>query len=308
MNAPVSVGFAGIGRMGLPMARNLLAAGFPLTVFNRTEERCQSLLEAGAELAPSPADMASVTEVVVTMVSDAEAARSLVAGPAGILHGAGPGLVLVEMSTIGPTAARELAALAFERGVSMVDAPVSGSTSVAEAAALTVMAGGEEDAYERALPVLRAMSKAQFHLGPSGSGAAMKLALNVMIASTTHALSEALVLAESAGIERREAYRVVAESALASPFVAYKEAAFLDPDGVPPAFALDLMRKDLALACELGEQAGIPMLAAATAAGAMTLAAGLEGGEEDLVRVADALRRIAATEAPLSQTANHHES
>jgi len=294
VSSPVTVGFAGIGRMGLPMARNLLAAGFPLTVFNRTEERCQPLLDAGAKLATNPAELARASEVVVTMVADGEAARSLIAGPEGILEGAEPDLVLLEMSTIGPTAARELAALAFERGIWMVDAPVSGSTSVAEAAALTVMAGGEADAYERALPVLRAMSKAQFHLGPSGSGAAMKLALNLMIASTTHALSEALVLAESAGIERGEAYRVVAESAVASPFVGYKETAFLDPDGVPTAFALDLMRKDLALALELGERAGIPMLAASAAAEAMTLAAGLEGGDEDLVRVADALRRVAA--------------
>ena len=176
----------------------------------------------------------------------------------------------------------------------MLDAPVSGSVAVAEAAALVAMVGGEADALERARPVLEAMTKAQFHLGGSGAGAAMKLGVNVMIASQTVAISEALILAEAAGIERADAYEVIAAGALASPFVEYKKAAFLDPDGTPPAFALDLMRKDLKLALEQGEAAGVPLFGAGAAADAMTVAAGLEGGDEDLVRVADALRRIAA--------------
>ncbi len=162
------------------------------------------------------------------------------------------------------------------------------------------MVGGEEAALERARPVLEAMTKAHFHLGASGAGAAMKLGVNVMIASTTVAISEALVLAEAAGIERADAYEVIAAGALKSPFVEYKEAAFLDPDGTPPAFALDLMRKDLRLALEQGDAAGLPLLGAGAAADAMTLAAGLEGGDEDLVRVADALRRIAAGDADAS--------
>jgi 3-hydroxyisobutyrate dehydrogenase/2-hydroxy-3-oxopropionate reductase len=118
-----------------------------------------------------------------------------------------------------------------------------------------------------------------------------------MIASAAHATSEALVLAEGAGIAREDAYEVIASSALASPFVDYKRAAFLDPDGTPTAFALDLMAKDLALALGLGERGGVPLLAASAAAQAVAIAAGLEGGEEDLVRIADALRRVARTES-----------
>jgi 3-hydroxyisobutyrate dehydrogenase-like beta-hydroxyacid dehydrogenase len=137
------------------------------------------------------------------------------------------------------------------------------------------------------------MTKAHFHLGGSGAGAAMKLAVNAMIAATTVAISEALVLAEAAGIERADAYEVIAAGAIGSPFVEYKKAAFLDPDGIPPAFALDLMRKDLRLALEQGDAAGLPLVGAGASAEVMTLAAGLEGGDEDLVRVADALRRIA---------------
>lgn len=296
MRSQPRVGFAGLGRMGQPMARNVLGAGLPLSVYNRTAKRCEPLREAGAEVASSPSELARRSEVVVTMVSDAEAARELICGPGGVLDGAAPGLLIVEMSTIGPVAARSLAKQAAERGVSMVDAPVSGSVSVAEAAQLTTMVGGERDGFERALPVLRTMTKAQLHLGPAGAGAAMKLALNLVIASTAHAVSEALVLAESAGIDRRAAYEALAESVVGSTFVKYKEAAFLAPDQEPRAFSLDLMRKDLSLALDLGERAGVPLLAASAAAEAMTLAAGLEGGDEDLVRVADALRRIAGIE------------
>lgn len=288
------VGFAGIGRMGLPMARNLLAAGFPLTVFNRTSERCEPLVGEGATVAASARELAAASDVVVTMVADAEAVRALLEGPDGILAGAAPGLVLAEMSTIGPLAARELAALCAERGVEMLDAPVSGSTAVAEAARLTVMVGGEEAAFERAKPVLAAMSKAQLHLGPSGAGAAVKVGLNVIVAATTVAVSEALVLAEQAGVEREAAYEAIGSSAVASPFVEYKRAAFLDPDGTPTAFALELMAKDLELARELGERGGVPLPGAAGSAEAIALAAELEGADEDLVRVADALRRLAA--------------
>ena len=276
------------------MARNLAAAGFPLTVFNRTAEKAEALAADGATVAATPAELAAEADVVVTMVADADAVRALLEGDDGILAGASPGLVLVEMSTIWPLAARKLAALCAEREVEMIDAPVSGSTAVAESAGLAVMVGGSEAAFERARPVLAAMSKAQLHLGPSGAGAAMKLGLNLIIAATTVSVSEALVLAERAGIERETAYEVIGSSAVASPFVDYKHAAFLDPDGTPTAFALELMAKDLKLARALGERDGVPLPGAAGSAEAIDLAAETEGPGEDLVRVADALRRAAA--------------
>lgn len=286
------VGFAGIGRMGLPMARNVLDAGFPLTVFNRTPERCDPLVEAGASLAATPAELARASDVVITMVADGDAVRALLDGPDGLLEGAAQGMVLVEMSTIGPPAAREIAARCAARGVAMLDAPVSGSIAVATAGQLTVLVGGEQGPLERARPVLEAMSKAVLHLGPSGAGAAMKLGLNLIIGATVQSVSEALVLAEASGIEREAAYDAIAGSVLGSPFVAYKRDAWVDPDGTPTAFTLELMRKDLGLALELGAAAGVPLLATSAAAEGTTLAIGLEGGEGDLVRVADALRRV----------------
>jgi 3-hydroxyisobutyrate dehydrogenase-like beta-hydroxyacid dehydrogenase len=286
----VKVAFIGIGKMGLPMAGNVLRAGHELTVFNRTASRCDPLRDDGATVATSAAEAVRGAEILVTMVADGAAVDAQLEGDEGFLSEAPDGLVWLEMSTIGPTAARRFA----EAGIQMLDAPVSGSVTVAEAAGLVAMVGGPADALGRARPVLEAMTKAHFHLGGAGAGAAMKLGVNVMIASQTVAISEALNLAEAAGIERADAYDVIAAGALASPFVEYKKAAFLDPDGTPPAFALDLMRKDLKLALEQGEAAGLPLFGAGAAAEAITVAAGLEGGDEDLVRVADALRRIAA--------------
>ncbi len=296
------VGFAGLGRMGAPMARNVAAGGFPLTVFNRSPEKAEPFAAEGASVAATPAELAAGADLVVTMVADADAVRALLEGDDGILAGASPGLVLVEMSTIGPLAARELAALCAEHEVEMIDAPVSGSTPAAESAQLAVMVGGEAAAFERARPVLEAISKAQLHLGPSGAGAAMKLGLNLIIAATAVSVSEALVLAERAGIEREAAYEMIGSSAVASPFVEYKRAAFLDPDGTPTAFALELMAKDLRLARVLGERDGVPLPGAAGSAEAIDLAAETEGPGEDLVRVADALRRAAAAD---SKPLNH---
>ena len=290
----MKVAFLGIGKMGLPMAGNVLRAGHDLTVYNRTLSRCDPLRDDGATVATSAAEAVRGAEVLVTMVADGAAVDAQLEGDEGFLSDAPEGLVWLEMSTIGPTAARRFAARAADAGIQMLDAPVSGSVTVAEAGGLVAMVGGPADALERARPVLEAMTKAHFHLGGSGAGAAMKLGVNVMIASQTVAIAEALNLAEAAGIERGDAYDVIAAGALASPFVDYKRAAFLDPDGTPPAFALDLMRKDLKLALEQGEAAGLPLLGAGAAAEAVTVAAGLEGGDEDLVRVADALRRIAA--------------
>jgi 3-hydroxyisobutyrate dehydrogenase-like beta-hydroxyacid dehydrogenase len=290
----LKVAFVGIGRMGLPMAGNVLRGGHDLTVFNRTASRCDPLRDEGAAVATTPAEAVRGAEVLVTMLADPAAVEDLLEGEDGVLSNAPENLVWLEMSTIGPTAARRFADRAADAGVEMLDAPVSGSIAVAEAAALVSMVGGNEAGLKLARPVLETMTEKHFHLGSSGAGAAMKLGLNVMIAAHTVAISEALVMAEDAGIDRVAAYEVIAAGVVGSPFVDYKRDAFIDPDGTPPAFALDLMRKDLRLALQQGEMAGAPLFGTTASAEAMTVAAGLEGGEADLVKVADALRRIAA--------------
>ncbi len=273
--------------MGSAMARNILRAGFPLVVWNRTTERCIPLVEEGAEAAAEPASLAGA-DVVVTMLTDGRAAQSVLV-ESGLLEKLRPGSVVLEMSTIGPAAVATLAADARRHDVQLLDAPVSGSVSVAEAAELFAMVGGDESAYERVKPVLDAMTKGHVLLGASGAGAAMKLAVNAMIAVTNESIAETLVLAERFGIERERAYDVLAGGVLASPFLLYKRGAFLRPDTEPVAFTTELMRKDLSLAEDLaaGLDVRIPTVAAAVAVLDEALRDGL--GNADMASVISVL-------------------
>jgi 3-hydroxyisobutyrate dehydrogenase-like beta-hydroxyacid dehydrogenase len=286
----VKVAFVGLGRMGLPMARQLLRAGFPLTVYNRTASRALLLADDGATVVESPAEAAAGSDVVITMLADGAAVRSVVCGPEGVLVGAQPGTVLVEMSTIGPEAARRLADDAAATGVVVLDAPVSGSVAAAESATLTTIVGGARSAFDHVRPVLAAMTKEQLWLGAGGAGAAMKLALNGLIAATNQAIGEALVVAEACGIDRSAAYEAIAGSAVGSRFVEYKRDAFLRPAESPVAFTLALLHKDLQLYIELGDRLGVPLASASAAAGALSEARESQGDAADMAAVAQALR------------------
>jgi 3-hydroxyisobutyrate dehydrogenase len=283
MSERAIVGFAGLGRMGFPMARNVLGAGFRLLVWNRTAARCAALADEGAEAVREPASLAAA-DVVVTMLTDGTAVHSVLV-ESGLLAAMRPETVVLEMSTVGPAAIARLAAEAEPRGVRVLDAPVSGSVSVAEAGQLFAMVGGDEDAYERATPVLDAITKGHILLGPSGAGAAMKLAVNTMIAVTNESLAETLALAERFGIEPERAYDVLAGGVLASPFVLYKRGAFLDPDAEPVAFTTDLMRKDLSLAVALADELGLELPAAAAAAEVLDDATHRGLGKADMASV-----------------------
>ncbi len=286
------IGFIGMGRMGVRMAPHLLEAGFELTVYNRTAERCRSLAALGATVAESPAALAAASDVVITMINDAAAASEVLLGPAGALETLRTGSAVIEMSTIGPAAARALGRAAAERCVDFLDAPVSGSIAAAEAATLLTMVGGEHAAFERLRPVLAAMTASQHYLGSVGAGAAMKLAINAMIAVTNQAVAEALVLAERSGIDRAAAYGVLSGSAVASPYVKYKQGHFLDPAGQPVTFTPVQMQKDLDLALGLAREVGLPLFATAAANQVLSAARGLGQGDQDMARVADVLRSL----------------
>lgn len=281
------VGFAGIGRMGLPMARNLQNAGFPLTVWNRTVERCATLADGGADVAVEPRDLVGA-DVIVTMLLDGAAVRSTLVD-SGLLDAMHEGSVVVEMSTIGPRAIAELAAETERRGLHLLDAPVSGSVSVAAAGQLFAMVGGDQHVYEQATPVLDAMTKGHILLGPSGAGAAMKLAVNAMIAVTNESVAETLSLAQRAGIDKERAYEVLVNGALASPFLTYKRGAFLAPESEPVAFTSELMRKDLSLAKELAGDVGARLPAAEAAADILDEAIEHGLGQADMARVLSVL-------------------
>ena len=247
------VGFVGLGTMGAPMASNIARAGFPLTVWNRTASKTASLAALGAAVAPSPAALATGADVIVSMVSDGAALLDLYTGAGRVAASLGPGAICVDMSTVGPDESREVAAAVTAAGGRFVDAPVSGSVALATSAGLTIMAGGAVEDVDAVRPVLDAMGSRVFHMGAVGTGTTIKLAVNSIVYGLSEALCEALVLAEHAGIERRLAYDVFAASAVGSPFMAYRQQAFLAPGSVPVAFRMVLARKDLDLALALAE-------------------------------------------------------
>ncbi len=242
------------------MAGRLRDRAFEVVLYNRTPEKAAELAtRIGATVAPTPAEAGAMADVVITMVADDAAVRSLFEAEQGVLAGLSARTVAVDMSTVLPDTIRALEPAIRARGAGVLDAPVSGSVSTAQSGALTIMAGGEPADLERVRPVLEALAGRVFHMGPLGSGAAMKLAVNDVIFGLNNALSEGLVLAERAGIDRSLAYDVIASSAVGAPYVGYKRGAFVDPDGTPTAFSIGLAQKDLRLILELATRTGIDL-------------------------------------------------
>jgi 3-hydroxyisobutyrate dehydrogenase-like beta-hydroxyacid dehydrogenase len=256
------VAVVGTGRMGTAMARALVRAGHELVLHNRTADRAEALareLGGGASAARTPAEAAADVDVVLTMLADDAAVESVFLGTDGLLAGARSGAVLADLSTVDPSTIRRVAEAPRADGVGLLDAPVSGSTQTAESGALTLMVGGDAGDLERARPVFDAIARTVFHLGPLGSGAAMKLAVNTVIFGLNQAVAEGLVLAEAAGVDRAIAYDVLTASVAGAPFVQYKRASFLEPDTTPAAFALELADKDLRLITGFADALGVPV-------------------------------------------------
>lgn len=288
------VAILGTGRMGSAMARSLARHGFALTLHNRTPERAAGLaaeLGASAYVADSAAAAVASAPIAISMVADEAAVLALYRGADGVLEGLADSSMLLEMSTVPPHVVRGLDPDVRACGAAILDAPVSGSVTLAESGTLTIMAGGAAEDVERARPVLEALATTVFHMGPLGSGATIKLAVNSVIFGLNQALSEALVLAEQAGVERARAYEVFAASAIAAPFTKYKQAAFVDPESTPAAFSLALAAKDLELILQLARQAGAPMVQAESNLASIRTASQVVGSDADLSAVAAYLRR-----------------
>ena len=288
-----TVGLLGTGRMGTAMARALRDAGHEIVLWNRSgaaAASCVHALDGAAVVAARPADVAAGAAVCISMLADGAAVAAVYGGPDGLLAGAGPANVLVDCSTVQPATIRAHEPAARADGAGILDAPVSGSVALAAAGKLTLMIGGEAADLERARPVLDAIAATIFHLGPLGTGAAMKLAVNTVIFGLNQAVAEGLVLAERAGIPRELAYDVIAAGAAGAPYVGYKRAAFIDPDGTPVAFALDLAAKDLGLIAGLAAEVGLEMPQAAVDLAVIRAASSGGRGGRDFSAVADRLR------------------
>ena len=286
-----TVGVVGTGRMGSAISRAIRSAGFDLILWNRTRAPCDSLAaELGCRSVATPAEVSGGSDVTISMLADGDAVDAVYGGSDGVIAGARAGSVVVDSSTVPPAVLRRHEAAIRGRGAGVIDAPVSGSVSLAESGKLTLMVGGEMADFERARPVLGAYGNRLFHLGPVGTGAAMKLAVNTVIFGLNQALAEGLVLAERAGIRREWAYDVLAASAVGAPYVEYKRAAFLDPDSTPVAFAAELAAKDLRLIGGLAADLGLELPQSKVDLDVMDALLSLGQGDKDFSAVAAYLR------------------
>ncbi|HKQ86981.1 MAG TPA: NAD(P)-dependent oxidoreductase [Candidatus Acidoferrales bacterium] len=261
----MSIGFIGLGLMGKPMAQNLLKAGFPLCVWNRTASKADDLVRAGAKLAASPREVAEQSDILITIVSDPPAVEEVLLKD-GALAALRKGSVLVDSSTVSPELARKLAAACKERGVDFLDAPVTGGTWGAEKGELVFMIGGEKSVYERVKPALDAMGKRFFLLGPNGAGQTIKLAMNLLYALEVEAFAESLALVAAAGFEPEKLVEVMQSSMGRAPILDIK-APFMLKNEFPASFPLRLMHKDVRLALELARQQKIELPAGSAAYG-----------------------------------------
>ena len=294
----MKVAIVGTGRMGAAMARRLRASGADVVVYNRTAARAEAVAAScGATVVATAAEAAGSAPVVLVSLADDAACVSTYGGPESIAAGVQPGTVVVETSTIDPATVHQLASLLVGRNVGFLDAPVSGSVPLVERGELTIMVGGTEADLASAHDVLDVLARRVFHVGEQGSGATMKLAVNAVVHATNHALAEALVLAEKAGVDRAVAYEVFASSAIGSPFVLYKREAFERPGDTPVAFSVELVAKDYALILALAERVGAVMDQATT--GRATAAAAIEAGlgQHDMSALAELLRAGSAASA-----------
>jgi len=259
-----AVGLIGLGLMGQPMAANLIKAGFRITVWNRTRAKTEDLAQRGALVATSPREAAAASDVLITMVSDPPALEEVLWGPSGALEGLRRSSVLIDSSTVAPALARRIAAACAERGAEFLDAPVTGGTWGAEKGELVFMVGGHGETLARVEPVLGAMGKRWFHLGPHGSGQTVKLAMNMILALQVDALAEALALVTRAGVAGERLVEVMQSSMARSPLLDIKAPMILQAD-YAPSFPLRLMHKDLGLALDLANQLGVALPATAAA-------------------------------------------
>lgn len=285
------VGFIGLGTMGAPMARNLLAADFEVVVHNRTRSKEEPLAEAGAERAGSPGEAASGADVVVTIVSDTPDVEEVLFGTDGVAAGAGEGAVVCDMSTISPAATRDFGSRLAERGLRLVDAPVSGGSEGAERGTLAVMVGGESTDVERARPILECVGGKVTHVGPLGSGQLTKAVNQIIVGGYMLACAEGMVFGLKAGLDMDAVLEAIGTGMSRSAVLEMRAPNMLRDD-YPLGFKLSLHLKDLGIALETARGLGVDLPLADLVAG-IERALVIEHGSEDMSVIAAELRRRA---------------
>lgn len=254
--AEETIGFIGLGIMGGPMAGNLLRAGYPLIVHNRTRAKEETLVSDGARAADSPREVASGSDIVITMLPDSPDVEQVYLGDGGVIAGAREGQLLIDMSSIAPAVARAVAEAARQAGAAALDAPVSGGDVGAREGTLSIMVGGPDDAFKRAQPVFDVLGKTVMHLGEAGAGQTAKACNQILVAVTIEAVSEALVLASKAGVDPDRLIEVLSGGLAGNKVMEVRRRNFLEHD-FEPGFKLELHHKDLGIALRTARELGV---------------------------------------------------
>jgi 3-hydroxyisobutyrate dehydrogenase len=284
------VGFLGLGTMGAAMAGNLARAGFAVTAWNRTAGRAPELDDLGVVRAGSPAEVARAADVIVVCVSDTPDVEAVLFGPDGVAGGVATGALVIDCSTISPSATRDFAARLASAGVDLVDAPVSGGSEGAQKATLTIFCGGEAAAVERARPILQAMGKTITHVGPSGSGQAVKAVNQVILAGTYLGVAEGIVLALKAGLDVEQVVAALGGGAAQSWVLANRAGRMIAND-YPLGFKVALHRKDLGIALDMAREMGAELPVAELAADFETDLVADGHAEDDMSALARVIRK-----------------
>jgi 2-hydroxy-3-oxopropionate reductase len=284
-----TVGFIGLGIMGKPMARNLIKAGYLLVIHNRSREVVEELSKEGAQAATSPQEVAAQSEVVITMLPDSPDVELAYAGEQGIFAGAKPGALLVDMSSISPVVARQLAAKADKLGCEMLDAPVSGGEAGAISGALSIMIGGKALAVDRAMPIFQVLGKNIVHVGDAGAGQVTKAANQMIVGTTIAIVGEALVLAAKAGVDPAKV-----RQALLGGFAQSKIQKMLERN-FKPGFRIRLHEKDMKIALGTGAEYGVPLMVTSEVAQMMTAMRSMGNGDLDHSALVTFIEQLSST-------------
>jgi 3-hydroxyisobutyrate dehydrogenase len=277
------LGFIGIGYMGRPIARRLRESGFNVTAYDRDRSKAEELIRYGGTVAQSVGELSSTCNVVLSCLPSDEAVLGIYRGPDGVFANARRGLLVIDLSTVYPSTSRELARLGSEHGVEVLDVTISGSTPAAENGLLTLFGGGNKECFDGAESIFRVIAHRYFHLGPSGSGATMKLVVNTLLGVGMQAIAEGVALGEKAGLDRNRLLDVLSQTAVVAPAHAGKLQRAMKSD-YSPQFPMRLMNKDFGLILNLAAAVGARMPAAGAAFEVNTKQSG-EGAEQDFSAV-----------------------
>jgi 2-hydroxy-3-oxopropionate reductase len=280
VTASERVGFIGLGIMGKPMAKHLLAAGYPLTVHSRTPGPVDELVGTGASRAARPSEVARAADIVITMLPDTPDVEQVILGDGGVADGASEGLLVIDMSTIDPGPTRRIAETLAAKNVAFLDAPVSGGEKGAAEATLSIMVGGSDDAFERAKPLFESIGKTIVHVGPAGAGQVCKAANQLVVAATIEAVAEALVLAERSGVDPAKVREALLGGFAGSKILEVHGQRMLDR-AFEPGFRARLHRKDARIVLDAAREAGAPIPSFEVVAAQLTKLVDEGGGDLD---------------------------